>query len=263
MPRGIAIEQRKMSEDSKSTKTFSSDAESASRADLARLLGECPIPQDQILANLGLFLDSKNLARILCMDFLYQKVVEVQGVVMEFGTHWGQNLAIFSALRGIYDSFNRHRKIIGFDTFEGFPDIHAKDGSSELMKTGNVSVSEGYEDFLNEVLNAHEKLNPLSHIPKFELRKGDVSETLSDYLEDHPHTIVALAYFDLDLYEPTKQCLENIKPRIVKGSLLAFDELNDADSPGETIALLESIGLNNIRLQRHPRTSRISYFIYE
>ena len=72
---------------------------------------------------------------------------------------------------------------------------------------------------------------------------------------------MALAYFDFDLYEPTKKCLEIIRERLVKGSVVAFDELNDSDSPGETIALAETFGLSNVRLERSPFTSRTSYFV--
>ena len=83
------------------------------------------------------------------------------------------------------------------------------------------------------------------------------------YLEQYPETIVAMAFFDFDVYEPTRKCLQAIKPHLVKGSLLGFDELNDHDSPGETVALREVIGLNNIKLKRYPYTARTSYFIYE
>ena len=86
---------------------------------------------------------------------------------------------------------------------------------------------------------------------------------LPKYLSEHPETIIALAYFDFDIYKPTRKCLELIKDRLVKGSILAFDELNDHDSPGETQALMEVFGLNNVRLKRLPYTSRASYFVYE
>ena len=92
---------------------------------------------------------------------------------------------------------------------------------------------------------------------------GDATKTLPDYLDKNPETIVALAFFDFDVYEPTKICLEAIKPRLVKGSVLGFDELNDPDSPGETVALMEVFGLNNVRLERFPYTSRTSYFVVE
>ena len=89
------------------------------------------------------------------------------------------------------------------------------------------------------------------------------NKTLPEYLSRNPETIIALAYFDFDVYEPTKICLEAIKPRLVKGSVLGFDELNDPDSPGETLALMEVFGLNNIKLKRFPYTSRTSYFVVE
>ena len=46
------------------------------------------------------------------MDHLYKLSIETQGIIAEFGTHWGQNSILFSALRGIYEPFNRHRKIL-------------------------------------------------------------------------------------------------------------------------------------------------------
>ena len=244
-------------------KEYSSSYEKTSRNKMHDLLKDCPISDDQLLSNLGLFLESKNLSRILFMDFLFRQIIDVQGVIMEFGTRWGQNMALFEALRGIYEPFNRHRKLIAFDTFEGFPSLHNKDGGSEMMQVGQLALSENYEEYLETVLRAHETLNPLSHIKKFELRKGDATVEVPKYLEEHQHTIVALAYFDFDLYEPTKKCLELIKPRLTKGSVLGFDELNDPDSPGETLAVMEELGLNNIRLKRFPHASRVSYCVIE
>ena len=57
--------------------------------------------------------------------------------------------------------------------------------------------------------------------------------------------------------------LEMIAPRLTKGSVVAFDELNDPDAPGETLAVMEALGLNNIRLKRYPHASRVSYFVVE
>ncbi len=112
-------------------------------------------------------------------------------------------------------------------------------------------------------MDMHEALNPLSHIKKFDIRKGDATQEVPNYLKDNPETIIALAYFDFDLYEPTKKVLEFIKPRLIKGSLVAFDELNDHESPGETTAVIEVLGLNNVRLKRFPHASRVSYFVVE
>ena len=252
-----------MSKDPRSILTFESNSERASRDQLSNLMENSPIPSNQRLSNLGLYLDAKNLSRILFMDFMYRQIVDVQGVVMDFGTRWGNNMVLFQSLRGIYEPFNRHRKILGFDTFTGFPSVDAKDGNSPLMYEGNLTVGSEYKFYLEELLAHHESLNPLAHISKVEVCVGDASLILPKYIDENPETIIALAYFDFDIYEPTKICLEAIKPRLVKGSVLGFDELNDPDSPGETLALMEVFGLNNIQLKRFPYTSRTSYFVVE
>lgn len=233
------------------------------RERLIELFKNSPIPDDQVLPNLGLFLNSKNLGRILFMDYIYKQIIDVQGIIMEFGTRWGQNSALFTSLRGIYEPFNRHRKVVAFDTFSGFPSISKLDGCSEMMAEGNYATSDHYEKYLEKVLHLLELDEPLGHLKKYEIRKGNAVTETEKYLTEHPETIVALAFFDFDIYEPTLKCLESIKNRLVKGSILVFDELNDPDCPGETVALMESVGLNNIRLKRLPYVSRISYCILE
>ena len=251
-------------------KEYSNSSEKESRTRLVDLLSKSPIPQEQLLSNIGLYIDSKNLSRFLFMDHIYRQIIDVQGVVFEFGTRWGPNAAQFAALRGIYDPFNRHRKIVAFDTFTGFPAINSEDKMSSdankefnMMKEGHLTCSENYETYLEKVLEFQEQDNPLSHIKKFEIVKGDATKTIHEYLNRNRETIIALAYFDFDIYEPTKICLEAIKDRLVKGSILGFDELNDPDSPGETKAVMEVFGLNNIRLKRFSNTSRCSYFVVE
>ncbi len=243
--------------------TYESHEESSIREEFVKTFKQCPIPDAEILSNLGLFLNSKNLSRILFMNHLYQQVIDAQGIVIEFGVRWGQNTSLMAALRGIYEPFNRHRKIVGFDTFKGFPAISEKDGKSKLMRVGVDSVTEKYVDYLAKVMELQEKDNPQAHIKKFELIAGDAVIEIDKYLSKHPETIIALAYFDFDLYEPTRKCLEAIRPCLIKGSVLGFDELNDPDSPGETLALMETFGLNNVRLKRYPYASRVSYFVLE
>ena len=125
---------------------------------------------------------------ILLMDHLFRQIVDVHGCVMEFGTRWGQNMALFAALRGIYDPFNRHRNLVAFDTFTGFPDVSPEDGGHEMMEVGILATSEEYPEFLEAVLSLHESLNPLDHIKKFELRRGVAIVEVPRYLKDHPET---------------------------------------------------------------------------
>jgi len=223
----------------------------------------CPIPVDELLSNLGLFINRQNMSRILFFHELYKKIINVQGVVMEFGVRWGQSLALFESFRGMYEPYNYERKIIGFDTFEGFPSVHSKDGKVDVISEGAYSVTADYKKYLEKVLDYHEKESPISQIKKYELVQGDASLTIKKYLDENPETIIALAYFDLDLFEPTKNCLEAIKNNLTKGSIIGFDELNSHTLPGETTALKEVLGLSNYKIKRSPISSAASYITIE
>lgn len=207
-----------------------------------------------------LTLRRQSISRILYYNDLYQKILDVPGVICEFGVQWGTTLAQLIAFRGIYEPFNYSRKVYGFDTFEGFPVIDEKDhGFSQL---GDYSVNPGHFELLEEILTIHESYSPLSHIKKFELIKGDASLTVGPWLMDNPHVIISMAIFDMDVYKPTRDVLESILPRLTKGSLLVFDELTAETFPGEIQAVDEVLGLNNIRLRHYPNQPTRSWAIF-
>lgn len=237
-----------MKENLKKMAGVASEEELTRREEILKLFYESPIPKNEILANLGLFQNGPSLARILFMNEIYKKITNIHGVIIEFGCRWGQNLALFENFRAIYEPYNFNRKIIGFDTFEGFPSVSEKDGY--LAQTTNFTVAPGYENYLEAILALHEKNNPMNHLRKFEIIKGDASTELKKYLERNPETIIALAYFDFDLYEPTKNCINMIQDYLAKGSIIGFDELNYPTFPGETLAFKEVLGLKNHKLHR-------------
>jgi hypothetical protein len=200
------------------------------------------------------------LSRVIYYYELYQKILNVPGVICEFGVQWGATLALLQNLRGMYEPYNVSRKIFGFDTFEGFSALDLKDGS--IPEFGDYKSLPNYEDTLEEILSIHEGFCPISHIKKYELIKGDASQTIDTWLEKNPHAIVSMAIFDMDVYKPTKDVLEKIIPRLTKGSLLVFDELNCQYWPGETAAVQEVLGLNNLTLKRHPHQSYAAWAVY-
>ncbi|MGP0576340.1 TylF/MycF/NovP-related O-methyltransferase [Paenibacillus peoriae] len=239
------------------------DLEKQSRSELLELFETNPLPKKELIDHMALFVHRQMMSRILFLNDLYQQILDVNGVIMEFGVRWGTNLCIYESLRGIYEPYNYTRKIIGFDTFEGFPSVSSKDGNDAIIKEGAYAVTQDYDKYLSELLFTRQKLSPLNHINKYELVKGDATKTLKQYLEQHPETIISLAYFDFDIYEPTKVCLELVLERVTKGSIIAFDELNYPAFPGETLALMEVMGLKNYRLRRSKFATVPSYIIFE
>ena len=240
-----------------------SPEEISAREELLELFKQSPIPDDEMLVNLGAYLRSPVLAKVLYLNELYQLIESVPGIIVELGVWWGANLSLFEAFRSVYEPYNWTRKVVGFDTFEGYPEVTEKDGTSQYASVGGYTVSEDYEAYLERLLSAHEADNVMSHLKKYELVKGDVIETIDRYFETNPQTIVALAYFDLALYEPTKKCLEALRPHLARGSVLAMDELNSADFPGETVALKEVFGLDRYRIVKSRFLPDRSYIVVE
>lgn len=187
------------------------------------------------------------LSRLLHLDQLYRQILDVPGVICEFGVHWGATFATLLNLRSIHEPFNLSRTIVGFDTFDGFPAVSMADGT---WNPGDFQSSPGYRSTLEEIASIHESLAVAGETRKFQLVEGDVTTTLDPWLNENRHAVIALAILDLDLYEPTKHVLERILPRCTKGSILVFDELSCPEFAGETMAVAETLGLGNIRLRR-------------
>ena len=205
------------------------------------------------------YLKGSTIARILYYDFLYKKIINTPGVIIEFGVQWGTTLALLTSLRGLYEPWNHSRLIYGFDTFEGLTEINYKDG--KYANQGDYKVVDGYEKQLETILNIHEKSQPLPHIKKHKLYKGNAVETVDLFLNENPHIIVSMLILDMDIYEPTLQVLKKLRNRLTKGSIVVFDELNCPSFPGETLALMEEIGICNVELKKFPFQTFGAYFV--
>jgi hypothetical protein len=239
-----------VSSDESQIQSRATPEQAANRKRLGELFESTPLPLEELLVNFPLYTRASVMAKVLYLDELYRHIIPLPGVIMEFGTWWGANLALFESLRAIHEPYNFRRRIVGFDTFEGYESITDVDGSDELVRQGAYSVSSEYLPHLEEVLDCHRRENVMGHLPRFDLVAGDASETIGPWLDSHPETIVSLAYFDMQLYEPTKVCLEALKPYLTRGSVLALDEVNAPEFPGETVAFREVFGLDRFELRR-------------
>ena len=237
--------------------------ERAVRASLAALLQSSPIPPAELIENLGLYAPRQALSRLLFFHELYRRILDVHGVVLDFGCRYGQTLNLWQAFRGIYEPVNYARRIYGFDTFDGIAGSGARDGAAEAASDGSYGVPPGYEAHLADVIACQKRLNPLPDVQTCEIRKGDARQTLADHLAAHPETLVALAYFDMDAYAPTRDCLEIILDRLPAGAVVGFDELCDPVFPGETAAFLELLGDRRLKLRRVPYVPGPAFVVIE
>ena len=175
------------------------------------------------LQNFPKYVPQKNIISFLAKNEIFKRVLDVHGAVVECGVLFGGSLLSWAHFSAIYEPINLTRKIIGFDTFEGFPGRHEKDRSGDFGEKGDFD-SHSYDD-LRECARIYDMLRFKNHVPKIELVKGDFLETGKQYLHDNPHSVVALLFLDFDIYEPTKEALDIFVDRIPKGGVIAFDHL--------------------------------------
>jgi hypothetical protein len=201
------------------------------------------------LENFPKYVRRQQLKRFLAMYEVFRRALPVKGSVVECGVFRGFGLMTWAKLSTILEPENLTRRIYGFDTFDGFPEVHKNDQSRFAASSAGDLRSSSFDE-LTELIAQYDRDRFLGHIPKVELVKGDIVKTAPDFVASHPHLVVSLLFIDCDLYAPTKAALEAFVPRMPRGSILAFDELDNPIWPGETLATLENLGIRNLRLQR-------------
>ena len=216
-----------------------SAAQESARDKLRRLFKNRPFEDELLLTNFGLFFRSSALAKLFFLHEAYQKVRHLPGDIFVFGVWLGQDIVVFESMRAILEPYNASRKIVGFDTFEGYTGISAADAVSGVIKPEGYTTASGYKAYLEELLAYHRSENTMGHAVTHRLVQGDVSRTAQGYVDANPACMIALAYFDMALYEPTIAALKAITERLMPGSVIVMDELNDERYPGETIAFRE------------------------
>ena len=198
----------------------------------------------------------QSVARFMVQHEIFKRILNVKGSVIECGVYKGEGLMNWAKLSSTLEPYNYHRKIIGFDTFEGFPSVSQVDKGAKVGQF--AEAGDAYEDLLRQIED-YDKNRFINHISKIELVKGDALETIPQYIMENQHLLVSLLYLDFDIYHPTRRALKSFFPRMPKGSIVAFDEVNNEDWPGETNALLGLLGINNYRLECFEYEPNISF----
>lgn len=213
-------------------------------------------------ANFPLWAPRQNVARFLAQWEIYREhVLPVHGSIIEGGVAFGGGLMAWAHFASILEPVNHTRRVIGFDTFSGFPSMAKEDERAEsgLAYAGGMAAPVDAE--IARLAELHDTNRAVGHIPRVELVKGDAFQTIPAFVKANPHLVVALLTLDFDIFAPTLIALESFLPLMPKGAVVVFDELNCKDWPGETQAALNL--LPRMRLRRFPWASTISYAVME
>jgi hypothetical protein len=213
------------------------------------------------LNNFSKYVPRNPLGRFLVKHELFKQIVGIHGAIIECGVFQGGGLFTWGQLSAIHEPLNHVRRVIGFDTFDGFPED--ADGNEVPHHYAMKGEMRGSLNDIRKGIELYDVNRPIKHIPRIELVAGDACETIPAYVEANQHLVVALLYLDFDLYEPTRTAIEHFLPRMPKGSIIAFDELNQKNWPGETQAVQDTVGIRNLRIQRFPYQPQLSYAVLD
>lgn len=214
---------------------------------------------DDKLKNFTKYIKRKDLSRFLVYYELFKKQLIVKGSIVECGVHQGGGVFTWAKLSSILEPYNYQRKIIGFDTFTGFPSVSKNYDNLNFAKKKLFKENINIINDLKKAELFYDSERYLSNIKKIELIEGDATKTIPEYIKTNQHLIISLLFLDFDIFEPTKIALKNFIKRIPKGGIIAFDEVNNPQWPGETKAMLEELNIANHQLESFIFEPNISF----
>ncbi len=228
------------------------------------LIEKYPYDMSLKLSNFEKYINRQSMARFMARHELFKKSMNVKGSIIECGVHYGGGVMAWAKMSATLEPVAFNRRIFGFDTFEGFPSVHDKDKGDQdypELKEGAFTSHDNILDELNECIAEFDDNRFIQQYDKIQLIKGDATKTIPKFVKDNQQLVISLLYLDFDLYEPTKVALEHLLPRMPKGAILAFDEINNDHWPGETMAMLEAFGgsLNDIQIEKFYYEPNIAY----
>jgi hypothetical protein len=213
--------------------------------------------------NFEKFVPRQAISRFLARYELFKMIKDVKGDIIECGVYHGGGVMAWAKLSTILEPYALYRNIIGFDTFEGFPNIHDEDASewkNRNLKEKALNPNFDVKKELEELIKNYDDNRYLGNFPKIELVKGDAIKTIPEYVEKNPQLTISLLFLDFDLYNPTKIALKYLFPRVVKGGIVVFDEVNNKLWPGETKAIFEKFGgFNKLDIKKFNFEPKVAY----
>ena len=229
-------------------------------SEILMLFQNTEMPVSDKAANFTNWARTRDVTRFLVRHEIFKEILHTPGCIFECGVHWGGGVSSWIHLSEIFEPVAFTRRIYGFDTFSGFKEVSEVDNSNDLKHSrGDFSLESSVAEIKSvlELIDTTRKINLPSRL---NLIQGDIVETLPKLLEKDRSISIALLYLDLDLHIPTKKTIEACLPKMPKGSIVVLDQFADPDWPGETQALMDTVGISNVELRSFPFCPRISYF---
>src|SRR6267143_2639569 len=127
-------------------KSFKTETELEVGKSLENIFSNCPDRIETKLENFPKYVRRQHLKRFLALYEIFKLALPVKGSIVECGVFRGFGLMSWAKLSAMLEPENLTRRIYGFDTFSGFPNVHEKDKNSVANVTPGGLYADSFEE---------------------------------------------------------------------------------------------------------------------
>ena len=209
------------------------------------------ISRNEVCRNFSIYTRRIFLKRFLAHYELFRQVVDLPGDIVELGVYRGTTMMGWANFLEIRNMGDRQKQVFGFDNFKGLNEPDEKDGKADknVAKVAGGYNAGAFEEILEDAISIYDKDRFIPYKKRIVLVKGEIEETVPQFIKDNPGLRICLLHFDADMYSPTKVGLEHFWPRIVPGGVVLFDEYGIRPWEGESKAVDEYFG-SKVKIRR-------------
>src|SRR5207244_10642511 len=158
-------------------KVYRTEQENNVGSEIEQIFQDCADPVEVRLENFPKYVRRQQLKRFLSMYELFKLALPVKGSVVECGVFRGFGLMSWAKLSTILEPENLTRRIYGFDSFAGFPEVSEKDKNKLASPKSQELKSDSYRE-LQKLIKEYDKDRFLGNITKVQLIPGDAKKKI-------------------------------------------------------------------------------------
>lgn len=216
---------------------------------LQDIITQMGLPFEEVMKNYPAFIRRRDLPRLLAHYELFKLVKDLPGSIVELGVFLGAGTFTFGKLLETFCPGDRSRLVYGFDSFSGYENLSEGDGNITGWIDTLIGEKKSDKKLMMKLCELHNLDNIISGVERVRFVPGDIAHTVPSFAEDTKGTRIALLYFDVNLYHPTKVGLEYLYDLVLPGGVIAFNGFGSPPWEGESRAIEEFIKERNLKIE--------------
>ncbi len=201
-----------------------------------------------LLYNFARVARTQDVTKFLVFHDTFREILGVPGVVAEIGVLEGQSLFAMAHFSEIYEHRNYVRKIVGFDTFDGYTLPNGK-----RIEPADPALLDASVDLFNRAIQ-------FNQFEKITLVKGPPEDTVPAFFQSGTGEVCGLLILHSGLYEVERTALEAVWPRMPVGGVVLMGGFASDETPQCTDVVADVIGIGNLEMHRFPFATKYCYF---